>query len=241
MLRWRCSVCGSIAEIESTSVNYREFRACSNCHASTRTADVARVMLKWMCSQHSDLSQARDELKAYSVYLLEASGPLFEVLKHSPGFQCSEYFDNAEPGSFSEGVRVEDVQRLTFPEAMFDFVISQDVLEHVPDYKKGFAEIFRVLRPGGAHIFTVPFRKSMERSAVRAVIKEGRVEHLAEPYYHKDKLRPEGVLVFTDFGRDIIGQMRAMGFRVATIEESFFDFSKGGYNIVFVAQKPVEA
>lgn len=40
--------------------------------------------------------------------------------------------------------------------ASFDVLISCDVLEHVPSDARAFAEIFRVLRPGGIAILTVP-------------------------------------------------------------------------------------
>lgn len=39
--------------------------------------------------------------------------------------------------------------RLPFPEASFDLVFSKDALLHVPDKDALFADIFRVLKPGG--------------------------------------------------------------------------------------------
>ncbi len=41
-------------------------------------------------------------------------------------------------------------------DASFDTIICCDVLEHVPDDAGAFREIFRVLRPGGIAILTVP-------------------------------------------------------------------------------------
>ncbi len=38
---------------------------------------------------------------------------------------------------------------LPFPDACFDIVFSKDALIHVPDKEALFAEVFRVLRPGG--------------------------------------------------------------------------------------------
>lgn len=42
------------------------------------------------------------------------------------------------------------VLSLPFPRASFDFVLSNGVLHHTTDWKKGIREIFRVLKPGGA-------------------------------------------------------------------------------------------
>ena len=42
------------------------------------------------------------------------------------------------------------------PDASFDFVFSNSVLEHIPDLDPVFAEIARVLKPGGTLLFTAP-------------------------------------------------------------------------------------
>jgi len=48
--------------------------------------------------------------------------------------------------------------KLPFDENKFDFVISSQVLEHVMDYECTFAEIHRVLKPGGISLHTFPGR-----------------------------------------------------------------------------------
>ncbi len=42
------------------------------------------------------------------------------------------------------------------PDETFDFVFSNSVLEHIPDLEAVFAEVARVLKPGGTLYFTVP-------------------------------------------------------------------------------------
>jgi SAM-dependent methyltransferase len=44
---------------------------------------------------------------------------------------------------------IADVQELPFPDASFDAVIANHMLFHVPDHRRGLAELARVLRPGG--------------------------------------------------------------------------------------------
>jgi SAM-dependent methyltransferase len=46
--------------------------------------------------------------------------------------------------------QVGDVQSLPFPDGAFDTVVAAWMLYHVPDLDAAFAEIVRVLRPGGA-------------------------------------------------------------------------------------------
>lgn len=49
-----------------------------------------------------------------------------------------------------------DAYRLPFPDASFDKVVAAEVLEHLPDDARAFAELERVLKPGGKLAVTVP-------------------------------------------------------------------------------------
>jgi SAM-dependent methyltransferase len=51
---------------------------------------------------------------------------------------------------------VGDVKALPFRDGVFDGVMCNEVLEHVPDPAQALAEINRVLRPGGQVYVTVP-------------------------------------------------------------------------------------
>lgn len=54
---------------------------------------------------------------------------------------------------------VEDAQRLSYPDAAFDLVVSTDVIEHVPDSPAMLREVARVLRPRGTALITFPSRR----------------------------------------------------------------------------------
>lgn len=53
---------------------------------------------------------------------------------------------------------VFDGTRFPFDDAVFDVCASNYVLEHVPQPEVHFAEVRRVLRPGGAYVFRTPNR-----------------------------------------------------------------------------------
>lgn len=105
--------------------------------------------------------------------------------------------------------RMEDITNLTFPGDSLDLIVSSDVLEHVPDASAAFRESFRVLRPGGAHVFTVPFEP---RTVQRAALDGGKVRHIVlPPEYHADPLDPRGILAFWHFGPDLQQQFGNSG------------------------------
>ena len=65
---------------------------------------------------------------------------------------CKLRFSNSNNIEFI----VEDVQRLRFPDATFDFIVCCETLEHVPDVEIAVSEIYRVLTKGGGVVITTP-------------------------------------------------------------------------------------
>ena len=53
-----------------------------------------------------------------------------------------------------------DFERLEFADGFFDAVLAMGVLEYLPAYAEALRATARVLRPGGAAVFTVPNRVS---------------------------------------------------------------------------------
>jgi SAM-dependent methyltransferase len=58
-------------------------------------------------------------------------------------------------------VKVGQVEHLPWPSQSFDLVICLDVVEHTPDDRVTFAELFRVCRPGGHLLVTVPAHEAL--------------------------------------------------------------------------------
>lgn len=78
------------------------------------------------------------------------------------------------------------------------------MLEHVFNPEAVFQEIARTLRPGGAHVFTVPLVRCAEPSRRRASRHaDGSIRHLLEPQYHGNPVDERGSLVTIDWGYDI--------------------------------------
>ncbi len=116
----------------------------------------------------------------------------------------SHYFPDVALGNFKNGMRCENLELLSFLDEAVNIHVSQDVMEHVFSPERAFSEIGRTLKPGGAHIFTVPIVNKYKPTHQRAAMSEkGIVEHLDSPQYHGNPIDANGSLVTFDWGYDI--------------------------------------
>jgi len=80
---------------------------------------------------------------------------------------------------FYERIHTCPAQAIPEPDDSFDYVVSNSVLEHIPDLESVIGEVARVLKPGGRFYFTVPgpgFHENLRGS----VIGVERTRYLAE-------------------------------------------------------------
>jgi len=121
-------------------------------------------------------------------------------------YTASHFYPDILPGEMhsKNKFRCENLEELTFPNESFDLFVSQDVMEHIFNPEKAFKEIARVLKPGGAHIFTVPLVNKEKASECWASMNEkGRIINHHEPEYHGNPIDKKGSLVTMHWGYDI--------------------------------------
>lgn len=161
--------------------------------------------------------------KFTNIYVAEATTKWFNIFQktfpHSIG---SEFLDsNFASGSIHKtlsfnnkeiDVQHQDLTNLSFPDNTYDLVISRDIFEHIPDFKKSFQEINRVLRDKGSLIFTIPFFAHNKNTVIRAEINDGEIRHLLEPEIHLNPVNKAGSLCFQNFGWDISDYLLNEGF-----------------------------
>lgn len=188
---------------------WRESLQCGECKLIARQRYVAGRLLEAVESYD----------RRPVVYLTEEITHFYQWATKVLGERCditgSEYVPEEKDRELMPvAVRHEDVEALSFEEDSVDIVVTNHVLEHVPNPRTGLAEFFRVLRPGGHLILSIPFDHDLETSRTRAELKSGELKHLRPAQYHGNPVPgTEGSLVFTDFGRDVYELLRGVGFR----------------------------
>jgi SAM-dependent methyltransferase len=138
-------------------------------------------------------------------------------LRGHRNYEASGYFSDKPFGQkISPFYSNQDLQNLTFPSESFDAVISSETMEHVRRPWQGFAQVYRVLKPGGFYIFTIPFRD--DRLTQPRVDTAGKQDvFLLNKMYHQDPYRPKDSLVYTDFGADLPELLWPIGFHTKLI------------------------
>jgi len=218
----------------SDAANLRENARCLHCRSISRNRHVARRLLDALRGRGvrrlRDLAGRGD----LCIYYLGSSGALLAALRTSPHLVCSEYFDDCESGEYRDGILCQNVERLSFADASFDLVISEDVFEHVADYRQGLREVCRVLKPGGYHVFSVPF-EFREETTSRFAREGDRYVPTAPRYTHGDPVRGS-IPVYTHFGYDLLEFLKGIGLEasleLASREETRRFGTFGSYTFV---------
>jgi SAM-dependent methyltransferase len=219
-----CAVCGErhmFARRESRSI--REGYPCPACRATLRYRDQALCIVDQFgngrCASLTQLA-ASGHMDDLSVYEAALGGPFVKILSRLPYYVRSFYWEDVPLGEARNGVLCQDFRTLTFADESFDLIISSDVMEHVFEPLRAFAEIRRVLRVGGVHIFSIPTDWPMpEKTVERARLTQGRIEHLLEPRYHRGG-DGNPSLVVTDWGADLLDRLRDLGMNATAVRRS---------------------
>ena len=151
-------------------------------------------------------------------------------------FIGSEYSDDPQVIDSLFPIQRENLMDLSFPDAVFDAVIVNDVFEHVPEIDKCLLEIARVTRPGGRLITTFPFNIGAETSVHKARWGDRGIEYLMEPEYHGNPVDPKGSLVFEIPGWNILERARNCGWqKVEMVYETSVNYGVvgGGFSGIF--------
>jgi hypothetical protein len=170
-----------------------------------------------------------DDIWNFRIYGHEALTPFALALRgRYPLYLGSEYAADQETANRWFPIPAIDIARSGLPDEAFDLIVSNEVLEHVPDIDAAFRDSARILKTGGVLLATFPFASKSSKTRVRAVAAEDGIRHLEPAEYHGNPTDPErGSLVFQVPGWDVLAQAKAAGFRDAWM--SFASSRRKGY------------
>jgi SAM-dependent methyltransferase len=225
MIDWRFS--------DGINPNYRERVVCQNCRLNNRQ----RFMMKLLSDQIDK------GLERQVIYCYEQVTDFYKTIikKHqSHTIIGSEYlgFDH-KPGEIRNGIRHEDALHLSFSDESLDFIVSNDVYEHVPDIEQALSEAFRVLKEKGKLLISIPFYSGRIESVKRVELIDGKPIYLLPEQYHGNPLSPNGSLVFYDYGWDFLDRCNGAGFSSAYVVgyHSLLFGYLGGLQLIFCIEK----
>jgi len=199
-----CDICETQVEFIARQHWFRDFLICPSCQSVPRERALMEVLKRYY--------------PAYRGLTIHESSPggrgvSTRLAQECRNYSYSHYFPDTPPGEINpkHNARCESLEALTFPDATFDLIITQDVMEHVLAPEAAFREIARVLKPGGAHVFTVPLVRKTEASRPRAIRKgKDEVEFLLDAQYHGNPVDARGALVTMDWGYDIVSFIKSV-------------------------------
>jgi SAM-dependent methyltransferase len=260
--RWeRCTVCGHFRPMLdrrryiprrleelwqltprlASALARKETSECAGCGAKLRGRRMALVLLE--TCPHGDHSPPPRSLAEWArsetsqrlrIAEINRIDGVHEQLLSLPGFRPSDFQPEVEPGEMSRGVRCEDLTRLTYSDKSFDLVLTSETLEHVPDLDAALSEIYRVLTPGGRHVFTIPVLPGVSRTFARMTRQlDGTLKYHAQRICHPGG--DDGYPVFTEFGTDIPEILRKAGFEVSVF---FGPVTEDDLAQVYVCRRP---
>ena len=195
--RFRCSCCGRAAH---AFVHLGDHQgpiwnsACPVCDSRSRHRGLA-LLLPHILDMRKDLRRTLH---------FAPEQVLADVLL---SFERIDYHttDLTEPGCEFLG---EDIQHLSFPDGAYDFVVCNQVLEHVPDDDAAISELSRILTSHGVAVITVPcdWRKAK-----------------TEPFR---RVRPRGH--YRHYGRDMVERLSQSFEWVQFLDMHGLDAAPGG-------------
>lgn len=200
----------------STSLHYRVLDKknirnddyCLRCKSTSRNRHLLLTMLNYYNQKNIKEFKVYIETNQLKIFNASSVGIIPKIFTKAIN---SEYFTNVPSGEYVQGVLCQDLTNTSFEDNHFDIVITEDVLEHIPNYEKAFSEIHRILKPGGCHFFTIPYffdKKTTKRfkEINNEIILTEPIEYHGEPFRGK-------LPCYVDYGIDIFERQKEIGFR----------------------------
>jgi SAM-dependent methyltransferase len=237
----KCPVCSrnTIFLHSDISKNIRNHAICVWCKSASRNRHLAKCLLELF--ENRGVKKLSDFGKTPELTVLNTShdGPIAKHFGNAKTIFNTEYFDNIKSGQYKNGIRCENLEQLSLESDSIDLLITEDVFEHVKEIWKAFKEVYRVLKPCGCHVFSIPFY--FDKKTKPLFKKDGKdLFSLIEPIeYHGDEIR-ERIPAFYHLGYDLLNKLAEIGFNTNIKISQYHEYRKYGTydSYTFISQKP---
>jgi len=187
-----CNICGwhgrKFGYTAAISVDsFRSNEICLQCGSNHRTRTLIDILSQ-------NVSFLNENVTVADVGASKATRRYFAKFPHVK-YLSVDRFKNSDI--------VCDITNIKLPNDSVEIVLCCHTLEHVLDYKKGFSELYRILKPGGRGIIAVPQTESLKDSR----------QLKTETFY--------GYGHIWEFGNDFADKLKEVGFEVKTVYDSF--------------------
>jgi SAM-dependent methyltransferase len=209
---------------------------CLFCKSFSRKRHVASILIKY--SGISCINNMKKIAKKTVLDIYNTDRNILEDYFCNNNHYISSIFTEEYPigTEIKKNVFCQNLEHLTFNDGSFDIIITEDVLEHVRNYIIGLNEIYRVLKKGGIHIFTIPFLFN-QKTIVRVDTSTEKDIYILPPEYHGDKIRGK-IIAYRTFGIDLFDILSDIGFSTTLHNSTLSDSQYGIYNSsVFISTK----
>ena len=153
VIEYCCNLCGCKNRLDSSQF-HRELAACKKCGALARFRGIIHALANFLGeSEDAILRDWPIRKRIFGIGMSDWNG-YARLLRRK--FSYENTFYDHKPKL--------DILNLTEKNlGKYDFVISTDVFEHIlPPLQQGFDNLFRLLKPGGCLIFSVPYTRTAQ-------------------------------------------------------------------------------
>jgi SAM-dependent methyltransferase len=184
-----CPICGHQGAMISVGHPPRWDARCASCGSRERH----RLLWLW-ATRDGGTELARKHILHFA-----PEKALRHALRNNPLYETADLYQTGVTH------RV-DVRHLPLPDATYDVVIANHVLEHIDDDRQAMAELYRVLRPKGVALLTVPINPTRATTYEDPAIIDPvrRQAHFNAPDHRRF------------YGLDFADRLKAVGFAVET-------------------------
>ncbi len=214
--KFQCNICGHRTNLFASDT-WHKFSICPRCQSEVRHR------LAWAALAQVPEFHAEKILRGKTILHFAPETILRRhIQKLSGQYKTADMFtEGYDYPDINYNLDMTDMK--VIGDNSIDCLIAMDVLEHIPDHRKAMREIYRVLKPGGVCVLTVPQKDHLETTEEDLTLSDPKEREARFGQFDHWRI----------YGSDFATMLQASGFRVSTVDETRFSPDKVVRNVLF--------